>query len=207
MTIYDGPEKTWEYSARWNNLRDIGNSYLAKASIAVPILGYLIIFNSEIVDFLKLHTSFCKDCSVSWRLHAFYFASSFIAVGAVFYSWRCPSLIKKYAGANDFYEAEKNYFCNPNNLEYLFGLITKAKDGEEPRDPHGLRRKIENQEPLFERDLMHLAGIMGEHYVLQNRTSRIVRLTTYVAYHVGFLILGASALITFVQVIVQLLAR
>jgi hypothetical protein len=206
MTIFDGPKETWEYRARWNNLRDIGNSYVAKASIAVPILGYLILFDSDLIESLKLHSSFCRDCSVSWRLTAFYFASCFIAVGAVLYSWKCPPLIKKYAGATDFFEAEKNYFCNPNNLKYLVGLITKDK-GDDPMDPHNLEEYIDAQVPLRQEHLTALAGMMGEHYVLQNRNSPKIRIVTYFAYGVGFLILGGSAAITFLQVINHLLFR
>jgi hypothetical protein len=130
---------TLSYHARWNNLRSIGNSPLARASLAVPVLGYLVIFNSDLLSYLKIHSSFCSDCSVSWRLHFFYFGCFFFALGSLGYGVRCPNLIKTYPGATDFFEAEKNYFCNPANLLYLFDLIDASK-GDRANDPHGLRR-------------------------------------------------------------------
>lgn len=203
MEKYSAPEDTWEYRARWNNLRDMGNSYVAKAAIAVPMLGYLILFHADILDYIKIHSSFCQDCSVSWRLHAFYFASCFIALGALLYAWRCPSLIKKYAGATDFYEAEKNYFCNPDNLNYLFGLIEKDK-GDEARDPHNLQSHIGGGQPLHPTQLTALAGVMGEHYVYQNRNDVPIRIATLASYYTGFAILFGSAVITVLQIIARL---
>jgi hypothetical protein len=206
MKSYDTPDDTIEYSARWNNLRDMGNSHVAKASIAVPILGYLILFQSDLIEFLKMHVSVCKDCSVPWRLHTFYFASCFIAAGAIMYAWRCPPLIKKYAGATDFFEAEKNYFCNPGNLRYLFRLIRRDK-GADPEDPDDLESLADGGIALSKEHLTALAGVMGEHYVRQNRNRPTVRIVTFSAYIFGFLILGAAAAITLFQILFQLASK
>jgi hypothetical protein len=205
MKNYDA-DNTIEYSARWNNLRDMGNSYVAKASIAVPILGYLILFQSDLIEFLKMHVSVCKDCSVPWRLHTFYFASCFVAMGSVMYAWRCPPLIKKYAGATDFFEAEKNYFCNPGNLKYLFRLIRRDK-GADPEDPDNLENLADGGIALSGGHLTALAGVMGEHYIRQNRNRPNVRIIIFSAYIFGFLILGAAAVITFFQILFQFASK
>jgi hypothetical protein len=120
---------------RWNDLRRIGNSPVARASIAIPVLGYLILFHSDLIDYLKLHGSVCKDCTVSWRLHLFYFSSCCFAFGSVVYALRCPQVIKKYGVARDYFETEKTYFCG--NLRYLFHQFDQ--DGIEPADPSDLR--------------------------------------------------------------------
>jgi hypothetical protein len=39
----------------WADLRGIGNSNAVRASIIVPLIGYLIILNSTVADYLKLH--------------------------------------------------------------------------------------------------------------------------------------------------------
>lgn len=52
----DVDHSTLDYKARWNNLRNIGNSPVARASIALPILGYLIVFHRDLIDYLKIHS-------------------------------------------------------------------------------------------------------------------------------------------------------
>lgn len=47
-----------DHQSRWSVLRRLGNSTIAKATIAVPLVGYLLLFNGEIVKFLSLHTDF-----------------------------------------------------------------------------------------------------------------------------------------------------
>jgi hypothetical protein len=193
-------QKSLDYKARWNNLRTIGNSGIARASLAVPVLGYLILFNSDLVDYLRIHTSFCHNCSVSWRLNFFYFGCCFFALGSLVYGIYCPPLIKKYAGATDFFERERDYFCNPENLNYLFKLIKRDK-GKDADDPHGLRFRVNEMEVLRTENLPHLAGLMGEHYVLQNRRDKAIRELVYMSYVAGFILLAIPTLITFVLVL------
>jgi hypothetical protein len=87
------PKSTIFYKVRWNSLRGIGNSPVARASIAVPILGYLILFHRDLIDYLKMHAQFCDGCTVSWRLHFLYFGSCFFALGALVYGFYCPPLL------------------------------------------------------------------------------------------------------------------
>jgi len=115
-------------------------------------------------------------------------------------------LIKKYAGATDFFEAEKNYFCNPGNLRYLFRLVRRDK-GAAAEDPDHLESLANDGIALSEAHLTALAGVMGEHYVHQNRNRPTVRVVTFLAYIFGYLILGAAAVITFVQVLFQLASK
>ena len=42
------------YTPLWDKLRSVSNSTAAKATILVPVIGYLIIFNEKIVEF-ELH--------------------------------------------------------------------------------------------------------------------------------------------------------
>ena len=39
----------------WSDLRGVGNSTAVRASIIVPVIGYLIILNSALADYLKLY--------------------------------------------------------------------------------------------------------------------------------------------------------
>jgi hypothetical protein len=93
-------------------LRAEGNSVIGRISIAVPLIGYFILFNDDIVSYLKLHTSICEGqgCAVSWRLLFIYFAGSAYGAAAAIYSVYCPIVIKSYSSAAQFLETEEGYF-------------------------------------------------------------------------------------------------
>jgi hypothetical protein len=39
----------------WSDLRTVGNSGPVRAAIIVPVIGYLIVLNSSVADYLKMH--------------------------------------------------------------------------------------------------------------------------------------------------------
>jgi hypothetical protein len=186
---------------RWNDLRRIGNSAVARAAIAVPVLGYLILFHSDLINYLQLHSSFCKDCTVSWRLHLLYFASCSFALGSVLYAWRCPQIIKAYQTGRDFFESERLYFCHPQNLSYLFEMF--AKEGAEPGDPFRIQSLALDSEGLSEPRAHMLSGLMGQYYFVQNRKHFWSRIAVVTAYAIGFLLLTIPTIVTFGQVLAR----
>jgi hypothetical protein len=196
-------QSSLRYKSRWNNLRSIGNSPIARASIAVPILGYIIVFHRDLIDYLRIHSSFCEDCTVSWRLHFLYFGCCFFAVGSILYGLVCPTLIKKYGGATEFFENEKFYFTNPRNFQYLRDLIKRDKKMHE-YDPRVLA-SIGERGDGDPNDLYYLGGIMGEHYVLQNMKYPKRRLTILTCYTVGSFLLFIPTALTFGQVLYQVI--
>jgi hypothetical protein len=201
MTIF----KSVDQMATWAKLRLFGNSHIAQATIAVPILGYFILFNADIVNYLRLHSDFCNGgtaCGPSWRLYFIYFGCFFVAIGASIYGLRCPTVIKEYSGAANFFESEKVYFSAPSNLKYLFELIEKEK-GSPPNDPFELRQHIVDRHAAI--NLSHtqaLAEPMGEYYVLKNLSNLKSRVASFLSYGLGILCLLVPTIITFAQVAV-----
>jgi hypothetical protein len=185
--------------SRWSRLRLLGNSAIAKATIAIPLLGYFILFNANLLDYLKLHPEFCtgRGCSVSWRLFFIYFGCFAIALGSTLYSWKCPALIKKYDSAAGFFEAEKTYFNEPRNLDYLLHLIELKKEAQ-------LLDSSANEfsygAEIVRIDVERLADPMGELYRLQNYTHPIYRACALAGYGVGALLLLVPTIGTFIQV-------
>ena len=88
-----GPEKHF----RWDRLRSIGNSRIAKLAILVPIFGYLIIFNQHLVAYYN--TIFDPDLNTSFWLYFFYFGMSSIGFGSLIYIFWCPKEIQEYGSS------------------------------------------------------------------------------------------------------------
>jgi hypothetical protein len=97
----------------WTKLREIGNSPAVKLTIAIPLVGYLILFNESVLHYLDLsrelfgqpRTAGESGAHVSWRLLVLYFGLCFIAVGAALYAWHCPDEIKSYRLPSDYLSA------------------------------------------------------------------------------------------------------
>jgi hypothetical protein len=186
---------------RWNDLRRIGNSPIARASVAMPVIGYLILFHDGLIDYLKLHSSFCQNCDVSWRLYMLYFACCCFAFGSVIYAVRCPRIIKSYAVSRDYIETEKAHYYGAANLEYLFELFDREK--APPPDPSDLRTKAARNVSLTQEDIPPLSDLMSQLYFIQNRSAFTSRIVVASMFLLGFLLLGIPAVVTFLQILMR----
>lgn len=197
------PQRLFRDRPRWNDLRGFGNSVVAKATIAIPLLGYMLLFNDKVIAYLRLHTDFCQGsgCSPSWRLYFFYFGCCFIAIGSSLYAAFCPQLIKRHKDAASFFESEKAYHMHPLSLRHLFDVIEHVK-GAQAIDNFNLKDTLLTKGSGLSIDHVNmLAGPMSEHYYLENRRRMAARLLTCAAYAIGVLLLAVPTLITVWQVL------
>jgi hypothetical protein len=107
-----------DHQSRWDELRTIGNSRLVKLTIIVPLIGYMILFNDQLVKYLELSSPYFRDVflsgetgsgttwSLAYRLYCFYFGFTALAIGALVYEFRCPKLVQTYGSAAEFYRVE-----------------------------------------------------------------------------------------------------
>lgn len=91
----------------WDVLRSIGNSPLAKSAVMVPVLGYFLLFNEQVITWLRTHAHMCADCSIPWRLQCLYLAGWAFTLAAVIYAAKCPAMVKKYPSASDYLAGER----------------------------------------------------------------------------------------------------
>jgi hypothetical protein len=192
-----GPSQRISEWSKWNMLRVIGGSALGKAAIAFPVLGYLILFNDYAVTYLKIHSSFCLDCSVSPRLYALYIGGFFIAVGSLLYAIFCPQVVDRHANAHDFYESEKDYYDTTEHRRFLINHIIRLVINSYIA-PEYMYPWRSPEEMMSETDLSEL---MGQHYFLQNRRNRTLRILIFWLYIAGFIYLLIPTVMTFYQVL------
>ena len=89
----------------WSMLRGIGNSGAAKATILIPLVGYLFLFNGQFVTWLQLHPAVggvateATQAAFGWRLLCLYYGLMLVAIATVVYAVRCPYVCKRYADA------------------------------------------------------------------------------------------------------------
>lgn len=113
-------------AAEWANLARIGQSKVVRLTILVPIFGYLILFNEQVVYLFEVSTQVVKGLNTvpgiqevisndtKMRLYFFYFGFTFVGLSSFVYQMLCPSLIKDYSSEREFIREE-------------VGLVTKKR--------------------------------------------------------------------------------
>ena len=96
--------------ALWIVARSLGRLKLVQWTIAVPLVGYLILFNETLVGHLGLsssvtgispHTSGLSQ-GATFRLICIYFGLTFLGIGSVLFMVFCPTIIREHESAQSF---------------------------------------------------------------------------------------------------------
>jgi hypothetical protein len=182
----------------WADLRGIGNSSAVRASIIVPVIGYLIILNSTFADYLNLHgiewvhqPTNVWDRLWSLKLYLVYFGLMFLGVGAAIYQWKCPAFVKKYADWAD----------------YVAGVAPHTDRGQ----MDVLRRIVGRDNEDYSDDLSTLdyedqkRSYLRQHYAQMSKYHLGWRVLTVVLFVGGFALLSIPSFMTAVRVATALL--
>lgn len=113
----------------WRLLRSIGNSRAAKLTMLIPLVGYLVIFNHEIIDHLELTaTIFGASANATLnKLVLIYFGLVCVAIASVIFAIWCPLEIKRYASPEEYVAGEEPFLS-----EKAIGFIqVRLKTGDE----------------------------------------------------------------------------
>jgi hypothetical protein len=118
--------------APWSRIRGIGNSPAVRVAAAIPFVGYIILLNDRLADFMTVYPalSVFSTATPPWNLICLYFGSFLTGLGAIVYAIRCPDFLKRYAIFAEYRNAERDLWRNP-----AFGARKRALlDAEIRRD-------------------------------------------------------------------------
>ena len=79
----------------------------------MPVIGYLILLNGKVSDFLVLRLEFNAFAEHMSSLIWIYFGSFLVGLGSMLYTARCPAVFKKYADFPDYRNAERDLWRTP----------------------------------------------------------------------------------------------
>ena len=124
-------DRNFSFSS-WQWLRSIGNSTLVKLTILIPLIGYFLIFNENVVRYLELsrfiiHPSgppedASMSSNISWRLLFIYYGLCFLGLGSAVYHFRCPIILKEFGSATDFINGSRSVLGDLMFDRYAFAL-------------------------------------------------------------------------------------
>ncbi|MER9797511.1 hypothetical protein NKJ36_10235 [Mesorhizobium sp. M0142] len=102
-------------AATWQTLRSVGSSKIVSLTIAIPFIGYLIIFNDYFIDYAQIarqlvifqggdnsaNPDIQREISLS-NLYFLYFGLVLTGLASIGFALFCPSEIKRSSSVNDF---------------------------------------------------------------------------------------------------------
>ena len=92
----------------WTDLRSISNAGAMRLVILIPLIGYWIILNDQVVtEYTKLsclvvHCDPSAAKPIPWRLFATYFGLCWLAAGSLMYQLCCDEVIKRFPDATGY---------------------------------------------------------------------------------------------------------
>jgi hypothetical protein len=201
-----------ETRARWSQLRDLGNSNLVKASVLMPIFGYMLLLNDNVHKYLTISfdgwlTTYLPNL---WRIWLLFYGSFFVAVGTLIYSFFCPPEIKRYASSFEMADGEALHHISLGQYELL---VEKIKQ---------LHAELKGwHKNLMFYVLLPIAQGGFQNLTYEQRTGNLLvyqwtwrnhqypgwRSAVFLLFCTGFLLLAVPAVVTFVQVTIMLLKR
>jgi hypothetical protein len=189
----------------WSELRAVTNSPAAKATVLIPIIGYLIIFNENVIKYLHVATdvggTIPPEGHVSSRLLLVYLGLMFIAVGAAAYQLFCPADVKHYGDTN----------------AYVGGVTSTIKDYRFRTIEDRLRNSIFHERYMHIRDMYAKTwqdrdlnddqkaainnGILHLYFEYLNKEHAPMRMIAGWAFLIGFVILSIPSIGVFARVL------
>jgi hypothetical protein len=169
-------------SRPWSDLRGISNSYAAKSTILIPLVGYWIIFNETIFGWLHLAQQLGgHQPSDHTRVRWFYMGLCAIAGGTLLFAWRCPPEIKKYGDYRDYVNGDGPAITKASMQDIEDDLV---KSGYSELD--GYYSKNDK---------------LAVHFYDLNKSEEASRIAITILFAIGFLILTTLSLRVFAMVL------
>jgi hypothetical protein len=171
------------FPPKWDVLRGLGQSRIVSITIFAPFIGYLIIFNQYIAQYLELsmaavgiheNTDEVVAANLS-RLRQLYVGLTLIGIASILFKSCCPFPINRHKDEYEFIQSELNIMHSEryNNFQERLRFLR-------PTARHSLRQRIDNvtDTPLIEERSQHATptmqparALVWEGWINENRRS------------------------------------
>ena len=180
----------------WRTLKALSNSPLAKLTIIVPVVGWLLLYNNMLVSIIENITGVEADPDDLWKLYVFYVGLTLISFSAILFVVFCPRIISHFPDFNEYIEVERKTFTP--NLETQLS----SERGFEPLNweaPPEAYKQMGGGFPLsrmYEANERIILDRMREIYDHDNSSNFIVRVLSAIFFVIGALLAFIPALST-----------
>lgn len=193
------------YPPTWYDLHIVGNSAFAKATITMPLVGYLILFNTNVVAYFDFSNSYMWHIGLSFphKIFLVYFGLTSISIGSIVFHFSCPRTIKWSPSILDYVQKESDNI-NSTMRDFLLNEINSGYANFEKET--GIQNS-EFQQKLIEianegnlEDYQCRATVTRLYWASENIRLRKTRILSTLAYAIGFVLLAIPSFDSFVGV-------
>ena len=218
---------------KWSLLRTIGNSKIFNLTIIIPVIGYFILFNDEVVRNLEFSEAVIGSPVKEYRglrdqtlfkLFCVYFGFYVLATGLILYYAFCPNLIKRYKTYVDYITAEIELVTekkvrelrrlnamlggtNSFDFEALYSLLQYFLDvlhKEKPNEDQRSPEELAHQiENLRRERQLNINNLMSDVYENSDKSRPFARVLVFSLFVLGFTFLAIPSLMMFCQVLLR----
>ncbi len=181
----------------WSSVNTLSNSFAARATILIPLIGYLVLFNEKIDGYLNLIGALNGADShygVSLRLLSLYMGLCFVAAAVMVYSLRCPRDIKGFSTAPDFIGGVQNTISGPSLRIIEVAVASDPTLADEFEALRSVRRASEANDPQYVRGLLFLR--FGQ----LDRSREYSRFFCILLYAMGFAFISIPSGLVFIKI-------
>lgn len=193
----------------WSTLRALGNSPIAKGTIAIPLLGPAIPLIARLIEQSTGDTFIAQmDLEYPWQLTLTYAGLMAIALASIVFGLRCPSAIKRFGEASEYALAELPFFVNHHHARPKLKRANQLVQSLGARELQRLLTAIGATEvdlkPIDAKYLSEVEGqlifALGVEWHAQNFSTPTWRWVCASGYAVGIAAVGISSAVTFARV-------
>lgn len=156
-----------------------------QSTIAVPIIGYMILLSERLQEFLKLTIDSSLEVT-STRLYFLYFGLSSLAIATIIFNIRCPDVVKNHRASFDYVDKQKQIVGSKGDSE----LIATFQE-------YGIQVPKRNIDTMSERSVVYFMISLFSGMEVTRPISRIVVLLFLLT---GFALLTVPTVETFLDV-------
>jgi hypothetical protein len=200
-----------ETRSRWSELRELGQSNLVKASILMPVFGYLLLLNAQVHRFLIIQYDGSwpfNQLPAMWRVWMLFYGSFLLALGSFLFGWWCPSEVKQYWSSFSLVDAERPHLTAHNQtqqiadkLRALYRSMSRWESSvfslprlkpDEPSLGAGTSPDLQTSDQ-WGLGLIHI-------WTISDIKWPVLRICIFILFRVGLVLLAIPAIVTVVQV-------
>jgi len=177
----------------------------------MPVFGYLLLLNERVHQYLTIQYDsvwLLNYLPSMWRVWMLYYGSFFLAMGSIFFAWRCPVEVKQYASAFNLVDVERPHRTAQNQTQEIARELKTLYEGMSKWErsiftlpllkPDQPNLGVGTSSDLISSDQWGLGLI---HIWTVNDIKRpTLRVMILLLFTVGLALLAVPALFTFVQV-------
>lgn len=122
-------------SVTWSVLARLGQNPMMRATVLIPFIGTLLIFNNKITEWLNISSRFAENIGFAGREEVFtlstlyftYYGLCALGIGSIIYAISCPSVIQTNPDINN-YVANAPAEDSPVRAKTMFWDILNIRD-------------------------------------------------------------------------------